>query len=155
MQYTKEKFTKEINELEFFFNILKKDWKTSKEDYENLFRIRIHLYVVAAIARLYSPKKFNLEAIRDIKSNEEPTLLIYTSEQLGKLDNEVFRNKVSTTVSLKEICDYLIHQQGSHFTDNRFENSLNFNIFYSVYTDKKPEIMFSLKLFIDRMKSLV
>lgn len=155
MNYRKEKATKELQELNDIFESLHKNWKLPEEDHENLFKIRVNLFITASIIRLYKPKNFTIEALRDIKYNEDTEKLLFSKKEILLLNNISFQNKVRTSLSLEDVCNYLIHDAGSYFTDNKKINGENFDIFYCVYTDDREEIMFNILTFIESVGKLL
>ena len=99
-QYIKNKIEKELKEFEDYYSAMNDDWE-QLSDYENLYKIRIPLKVLALFVReCVGGKKYDIPILREIKDN-------------------------------------------------------NFDIFYSIKTDRMEEIMFSLNNFIKVIKKII
>lgn len=151
MDHHYNKLESELFELSSHYESLCESW-SKPSDYEDLFRMRIPLLIVATLLRVIGKhKNSNIEILKDIKNHQNPRELMYSFSEVSSLIYpDDFRNKVKAQLSLEEVCNYLIHEKGSVYLDNRNEldQKEGFQIYYSVYTDKKEEIAINIEHFI-------
>jgi hypothetical protein len=157
LEYIYERIEEELFKLETIYKKLYSRWN-KLEDHEVLYKIRIPLLVLGTLVRTISGKKIQVKILKDIEEQHDPRNLKFNEkERLSLLESDTFKNKIETPKSMKDICDYLVHDLSSGYSDTRksFDDTGDFKIYYCVSTDRKPEIMIDIQEFIDEIKRLL
>ncbi len=136
MNYDLEKLKEEINKLETIFLKLESEWENIS-DYEDLYKLYPFLTTTAALSRKFIDWGIknipNLEIIEQALDNKVDTSIYLYS------DAKKFFNGKKRVISLKEVCDYFLHQSEYHYIDDRkvdgFMKSNNY-IYLGLKTDK-------------------
>jgi hypothetical protein len=156
MEYKYEKIQEELSKLEDMYKKLYISW-SNLDDYEDLYKIRIPLLVLGTLVRSISGKEIQIKILEDIKSYHDPRNLKFNEkERLSFQEGDTFKNKIETPKPMRDICNYLIHDVSSGYSDTRKSpNGKDFKIYYCVSTDTKPEIMIDIQGFINKIKKLL
>lgn len=157
MKYHYNKLKSELDDLKKYYEALRATWSVP-DDYEDLYRIRIPLLVIATLLRVVGGDKNTVSVLRDIKYNQNPRDLMFTVKDISSLIfADDFRNKIKLFLPLEDICNYLIHEKGSGYLDNRhsYEQKDGFHIYYSVYTDHREEIAIDIDSFIESVETVL
>lgn len=127
--YWKQKLISENEELKNIWGMLIHGWKKEGEDRENLYRFRVPLNIMAFLCRRMMertyiahkenkkfPNKYKELEVRILKGGCARQSFYKNIESMQYSDT--FRNKIEIYEEFYEICNYIIHENGSVCVDD-------------------------------------
>ena len=122
------KLCSEYGEFVTLWQKMKNEWNTQKEDYENLYRLRIPMTAVVFWCRYMmegsylqskhfkQKNKYDEIKVKTLRDKNNSETFYKNVDQMGYPDT--FRGRGEDFQSLYEVCNYLIHERESSYTDD-------------------------------------